>query len=81
MVRGQATGLGERFIATVDKAIADITKGAAHNRLEGSAYRLKVVKTFPYVILYEILQESHEIYIEAIYHAKRNPESKFRRDK
>ena len=74
-------GLGERFILSVDDAIADIVAHPSSGRIETSMYRIKTVKTFPYIILYEVMEKKKEIYIEAIYHGKRNPKSKFRRIK
>jgi len=74
-------GLGERFILSVDDAIADIVAHPSSGRIETSIYRIKVVKTFPYIILYEVIEKRKKIYIEAIYHGKRNPKNKFRRSK
>jgi len=74
-------GLGERFIESIDDSIAEIMAHPAGGRIENSIYRVKTVKTFPYIILYEVIEKEKEIYIEAIYHGKRNPKSKFRRAK
>ena len=75
------SGMGERFILSVDEAIADIVSHPATGRSEASIYRVKTIKIFPYIILYEVIEKRKEIYIEAIYHGKRNPKNKFKRSK
>ena len=74
-------GLGERFILSIDEAIGEIITHPSAGRIETSDYRIKMVETFPYIILYEVIEKKKQIYIEAVYHGKRNPRNKFRRSK
>src|SRR5688572_18763455 len=68
---GERRGLSDRFISNIETALDSITAmPAASPILEGSIRR-KLVRVFPYAILYADRPES--IFIVAVMHCNREP--------
>ena len=66
----QKTGLGEIFLKAFEKAIGTIQKSPDGNT-QVKQYRQFPIKNFPFVILYEISNET--MFIDAVFHTSRNP--------
>ncbi len=72
----QQLGLGKSFVTELmscyDKLEAWPTAYAKINK----NYRHIILKTFPYVVIFEIIKE--DIVIYAVFHTSRNPRKKFK---
>ena len=67
----QQSGLGDRFLARVHDAIADIeAMPEAYSPLDG-VYRKYGVRPFPYAVIYRV--DGDAIVIVAVMHQKRKP--------
>jgi len=68
----QQSGLGSRFVAAVESAIAHIAESPTSWRvIEGDIRRI-LTKVFPYAVLYSI--EDGYILIVAVMHCRREPD-------
>jgi plasmid stabilization system protein ParE len=68
----QHKGLDIEFARCVDDAIQKIKRNPVLFPVEFDYYRKKVVRRFPFQIIYEA-SEKH-IYILAVFHSRRNPD-------
>ena len=71
-------GLGDRFKDEVYKAIHLVEQNPERYPVRKKPYREKNIDTFPYLIIYAIDQEAMSIIILSIFHAKRNPQKKYK---
>jgi plasmid stabilization system protein ParE len=67
----QQTGLGDRFIRTVEVAVAHIAETPESWRIVEDDIRRNLTKVFPYAVLYSI--EADYILIVAVMHCRREP--------
>ncbi len=72
-------GLGEKFMAFVEKKLLQISEHPKYYGKRHKNYREAKVENFPYMIVFEFFENKELIHISAIYHSKRNPKRKFRR--
>lgn len=75
----QKAGLSARFEEEIEKILQQIADNPYSFSIIKGAYRQARTSVFPFVIVYKANERAHEIYISAIYHAKRNPRGKFRK--
>ena len=68
----QQQGLDLEFVRCIDEAIQKIKRDPGLYPIEFEKYRKKVVRRFPFMILYEIGEDN--IYILAVFHSRRNQE-------
>ena len=68
----QQEGLDFEFVRCIDDAIQKIKRNPVLYPVEFDHYRKKVVRRFPFQIIYEA-SEKH-IYILAVFHSRRNPD-------
>ena len=73
----QKTGLGELFLAELSRCYSRLEKNPLHYQKIKKNYRHLVLDKFPYVLIFEIIED--EIIIFAVFHTARNPKSKFKR--
>lgn len=67
----QQKGLDIEFVRCIDDAIQKIKRNPGLYPIEFENYRKKVVRRFPFKIIYEIMDD--HIYILAVFHSRRNP--------
>ena len=72
------TGLGDKFTKEVYDSINHIANHPKHFPERKRPYRESVVKIFPYVIIYRILEKEKLIAISSIFHTSRNPRKKYK---
>ena len=72
-------GLGERFLGQVNKRISEITQHPERYPVRKKSLRQALVETFPFLIVYEILEKEKVIFVAHIFHTRRNPSLKYRR--
>ncbi|MCX2432059.1 type II toxin-antitoxin system RelE/ParE family toxin [Pedobacter sp. GR22-10] len=73
----QKKGLGDLFLAELSRCYTKIEKNPQYYQKIEKEYRHLVLNKFPYVIIFEIMED--EIIIFAIFHTARNPKLKFNR--
>lgn len=66
--------LGIRFYQAVDKALQKVIEAPEIFQIQTKNYRQILVKEFPYLIIFEIMET--EIVIYTIFPAKSNPKNK-----
>jgi plasmid stabilization system protein ParE len=71
----QQQNLGMQFLQEVRKTIQLIVKNPKHFRKIAKEYRQTKVNIFPYIIIYELI--NNKIVIFRIFHTSRNPKHKF----
>lgn len=67
-------GLGERFLDTLDDYFDRIQKYPLHYQIKRNPYREAVIKDFPFLIIYEIIEANIVVY--TIFNTWRNPDKK-----
>lgn len=75
----QQQNLGVHLLHEVRKTIQLIVKNPKHYRCVAKEYRQTKVNIFPYVIIYELI--NNKIVIFRIFHTNRNPKHKFVKNK
>jgi len=71
----QLEGLGESFLFDLEQANKKITTNPTFYSFQDDRYRRILLKKFPYIVIYEILDK--EIVVYAIFHTSRNPNKRF----
>jgi plasmid stabilization system protein ParE len=74
----QQKNLGQRFNEAVNSVIDRILKQPELFHIVKQNFREASVSVFPYTIVYRFNKRKKIVVIAAIYHAKRNPNLKFR---
>ena len=75
----RSTGLGLRFINTIDTAFKTIAAYPDRYPLKENYFREINTKIFPYVIIYEVFEKEKLVFVQYVFHSKRNPEIKYKR--
>ncbi len=75
----RSEGLGNRFIASVNKRLNEIAEYPERYAKKKGNYREVMVGIFPYIIIYEVLKKERIVFVLYIFHAKRNPKLKYKR--
>jgi plasmid stabilization system protein ParE len=71
-------GLGDRFKEIVFKKLKVLEKDPSKGMQRKSPYREAVIKVFSYLIIYRIEIKSKQIFVQSIFHTRRNPKKKYR---
>ena len=69
-------GLGTRFVAEVERVIEYVSKYPHHFQIKYKEYREALVPSFPYVVVFEVLEG--EVVVYSVFPAKRDPNKKVR---
>ena len=76
----QQAGLGERFIKAVRERMESIANNPeTFGSKDNIHFREALIEAFPYIIVYKVYKQKNEIFMSAIYHAKRHPKKKYRK--
>lgn len=67
-------GLGLRFLSQVEKYLEIIRKNPFQYPIRKKQYRETFIKKFPYIIIYEIIE--NEIVVYSVFNTYQNPDSK-----
>lgn len=67
-------GLGIRFINTLEIYLERVQKYPYHYQIKRKPYREAHVKDFPFIIIYEI--ENNSIIVYSVFNTSRNPNKK-----
>ena len=76
----QSNGLGERFILTIQKKLELIQHNPESYPKKKDGLREAVVKIFPFVIIYSFHKKENLILVSSIFHTRRNPRKKYRKN-
>jgi len=74
----QQVGLGERFLQELEGSFKRIEKWPTSYAKIKSNFRQVILTTFPYVIVFEIIDKDVVVY--AVFHTSRSPRKKFKRN-
>jgi len=74
-------GLGDRFKDAVFKKLRQLEEDHARGLQRNPVYREAIIKTFPFLIIYRVEKKSCQIFIQSIFHTRRNPKKKYRTTK
>lgn len=78
----QQKGLGIDFMNCVEKRLNQIIENPTfYSKKQHTKFREVRIERFPFIIVYDYKVRKAEIFILAIYHAKRNPLKKYRRSR
>ena len=75
----RSVGLGNRFLTAIQKRFDRISSMPELYAKKKGNYREVLVQGFPFTIIYEILEKQKVVFVSYIFHAKRNPELKYKR--
>ena len=67
-------GLGERFLDTLEYYFDRVQKYPEHYQVKRKPYREAFIKDFPYLIVYEIIEENVIVY--AVFNTHLDPKKK-----
>jgi plasmid stabilization system protein ParE len=70
----KSQGLGEKFLENLEIYFDRIQKYPKHYQIKRKPYREVFVKNFPFLIIYEIIENSIVVY--AVFHTSKNPNNK-----
>ena len=74
---GKAAGLGNRFLAEVEKALKKVQIQPEMFPKKKGNYRTIHLNVFPYLLIYEVLKKEEIILLLSVFHGKRNPKIKY----
>jgi hypothetical protein len=70
-------GLGERFLEVIEKSFRLIELTPERFPIKRKSYREFVVSKFPFVIVYEFIENEKVVLVLHVFHTKRNPKRKY----
>jgi plasmid stabilization system protein ParE len=73
----KSKGLGDRFIAIMQRKLHLIQQFPERYPKRRKNFREAVIRTFPYIIIYTFYKKEGIIIVNAIFHASRNPRKKY----
>jgi toxin ParE1/3/4 len=73
----QQTGLGDLFLLELESGYDKIETGPTLYAKIQKNFRQIILRTFPYVIVFEIIEDDVVVY--AVFHTSRNPRKKFKK--
>jgi plasmid stabilization system protein ParE len=72
-------GLGSRFADAVRNRLNSLWENPHQGKQSRKGFReILVDDTFPFLIVFRLLENETNLFISAIYHTKRNPRGKYR---
>lgn len=74
----QKLGLGEHFLNIIEVSLSSIANQPLFYPVKFANYRQYVVPKFPYVIIFEIVEEFNTIYILHVFNTNRDDKKKFK---
>ena len=72
-------GLGELFFDLVNKKIIELAEHPTRYPTIRKGFRQATINKFPFVIIYEFINEEGYILISSVFNTYRNPKLKFRK--
>jgi len=73
----QQAGLGDLFLTELENGFDNMETWPSSYSIIKKNYRQFILRTFPYVIVYEILNS--DVIVYAVFHTSRNPRKKFKK--
>ncbi|OQP64818.1 hypothetical protein A3860_18860 [Niastella vici] len=71
----QTPGLGERFIVELEAVFNKISRTPLHYKIARSVFRQASIKSFPFVVYFEINRDNIVVY--SVFHTSRKPHKRF----
>ena len=69
----QSHELGQRFVNNAENALAKLKQSALHYQVRYDDIRLLPILSFPYRAHYRVDQANNQVFVEAIFHHKEDP--------
>ncbi len=73
----QQSGLGDLFLSELDRGLDKLETWPLSYAKIKKDYRQLILQTFPYAIVFEILDT--DVIVYAVFHTSRNPRKKFKK--
>jgi toxin ParE1/3/4 len=73
----QQTGLGDLFLIELERCYDKLEDWPASYAKIQKNFRQIILKTYPYVVVFEIFD--YDVVIYAVFHTSRNPRKKFKK--
>ncbi|MGS2762422.1 type II toxin-antitoxin system RelE/ParE family toxin [Sinomicrobium sp. M5D2P9] len=70
----KSPGLGKKFMDEVEKYVTEIEQNPEHYQIRRKPYREVYIRSFPFVIIYEILADTVVVY--TVFNTHRDPQKK-----
>ena len=67
------------FIEAVNERFFELSKSPERFQKRKASFREALIKTFPYILIYEFLPKENVVFVSYVLHAKRNPKLKYGR--
>ena len=71
--------LGDKFIAAFYRKLDKICQNPYHYKSTYKKYHEALTDKFPFLIVYQVIEEERKVIVMAIFHTSRNPKKKFKR--
>jgi hypothetical protein len=75
----RVAGLGGRFVEVIYNSLTLVSVNPKAYPKKKAQYREFVVDKFPYVIVFELVENENTIYVLHVFHTSRNPKFKYER--
>ena len=75
----RSPGLGVRFINAVNDKLVELSNYPDRYPKRKGELREVSTKVFPYIIIYEFLKKERIVFVSYVFHARRNPNRKYKR--
>ena len=75
----RSRGLGSRLIEKVEEALSILSNQPYSRGKKLREYREFRIDTFPYLLVYEVLEKQKLVFISYVFHTSRNPKLKYKR--
>ena len=72
--QAQSLELAKRFVDEMETALAELNPSALQYQVRYDDIRLLPIPSFPYRAHYRVDEETNTVFVEAVFHAKENPE-------
>jgi plasmid stabilization system protein ParE len=75
----RSPGLGGRFIEAIQEKFESISSSPLSCARKKGNYRDAIISSFPFIVIYEVIERRKIVFVSYVFHSKRNPKLKYKR--